>query len=116
MKLIALLLRAALVLLEAALSSGQLRRSICEPTHLICQLVLINREHRKLKYDLKILLPTISKLANRYLLWAFRAKSHNIQLPDGLIAELVDHCNGFTRRSEERRVGKECRSRWSPYH
>ena len=25
--------------------------------------------------------------------------------------------NGFLeRRSEERRVGKECRSRWSPYH
>ena len=23
---------------------------------------------------------------------------------------------GTTRRSEERRVGKECRSRWSPYH
>src|SRR2546429_5422387 len=23
---------------------------------------------------------------------------------------------GFTLRSEERRVGKECRSRWSPYH
>src|SRR2546422_2944687 len=23
------------------------------------------------------------------------------------------HCS---RRSEERRVGKECRSRWSPYH
>ena len=22
----------------------------------------------------------------------------------------------YTRRSEERRVGKECRSRWSPYH
>src|SRR2546422_8825073 len=22
----------------------------------------------------------------------------------------------LTRRSEERRVGKECRSRWSPYH
>src|SRR2546429_3850853 len=22
----------------------------------------------------------------------------------------------FTQRSEERRVGKECRSRWSPYH
>ena len=21
-----------------------------------------------------------------------------------------------SRRSEERRVGKECRSRWSPYH
>ena len=26
--------------------------------------------------------------------------------------------NGFScyKRSEERRVGKECRSRWSPYH
>ena len=24
--------------------------------------------------------------------------------------------NIFHRRSEERRVGKECRSRWSPYH
>ena len=23
---------------------------------------------------------------------------------------------GDYRRSEERRVGKECRSRWSPYH
>ena len=23
---------------------------------------------------------------------------------------------GITGRSEERRVGKECRSRWSPYH
>ena len=22
----------------------------------------------------------------------------------------------FEQRSEERRVGKECRSRWSPYH
>ena len=24
--------------------------------------------------------------------------------------------NGGFARSEERRVGKECRSRWSPYH
>src|ERR1051326_6206446 len=26
------------------------------------------------------------------------------------------HLAGFILRSEERRVGKECRSRWSPYH
>ena len=25
-------------------------------------------------------------------------------------------CGLFSARSEERRVGKECRSRWSPYH
>ena len=30
-----------------------------------------------------------------------------------LIPQLVDTVKG---RSEERRVGKECRSRWSPYH
>ena len=28
----------------------------------------------------------------------------------------VDHLMMLQRRSEERRVGKECRSRWSPYH
>ena len=27
-----------------------------------------------------------------------------------------DVARGETLRSEERRVGKECRSRWSPYH
>ena len=27
------------------------------------------------------------------------------------------YCEGvWSSRSEERRVGKECRSRWSPYH
>ena len=26
------------------------------------------------------------------------------------------NADGDARRSEERRVGKECRSRWSPYH
>ena len=29
---------------------------------------------------------------------------------------LVKDCPGNVIRSEERRVGKECRSRWSPYH
>ena len=27
-----------------------------------------------------------------------------------------DHLTSTLLRSEERRVGKECRSRWSPYH
>src|SRR2546429_7285417 len=30
--------------------------------------------------------------------------------------EITVSAKGFTDRSEERRVGKECRSRWSPYH
>ena len=28
----------------------------------------------------------------------------------------VAYANVWQERSEERRVGKECRSRWSPYH
>ena len=32
-------------------------------------------------------------------------------------AHILFHQNVYeTARSEERRVGKECRSRWSPYH
>ena len=30
--------------------------------------------------------------------------------------EIVSQDSNFDLRSEERRVGKECRSRWSPYH
>ena len=33
----------------------------------------------------------------------------------GYKAVLTD-VSGINKRSEERRVGKECRSRWSPYH
>ena len=33
-------------------------------------------------------------------------QTHNIQTIEYVLS----------RRSEERRVGKECRSRWSPYH
>ena len=39
--------------------------------------------------------------------------SSYIELP----LELRHHMKGLINmRSEERRVGKECRSRWSPYH
>ena len=42
----------------------------------------------------------------------------NNSIPEGRtisIAALKEKYNDFIR-SEERRVGKECRSRWSPYH
>ena len=35
---------------------------------------------------------------------------------DAIIQALEDALNDHMDRSEERRVGKECRSRWSPYH
>ena len=31
-------------------------------------------------------------------------------------AETAEEFKEACKRSEERRVGKECRSRWSPYH
>src|SRR3989442_6435109 len=34
----------------------------------------------------------------------------------GMSIDLPGQTNGVQGRSEERRVGKECRSRWSPYH
>ena len=44
----------------------------------------------------------------------------NEGLPHNFIDDLYKDSRGFlwisTARSEERRVGKECRSRWSPYH
>ena len=35
---------------------------------------------------------------------------------DKQLRELIDKYYDEHTRSEERRVGKECRSRWSPYH
>src|SRR3546814_11646003 len=51
----------------------------------------------------------------------FRFQNTSASRSDGLEeGEEVDGCTGHPRRSEERRVGKECvstcRSRWSPYH
>ena len=42
-----------------------------------------------------------------------RSEEHTSELQSLLIVHLV--CR-LCLRSEERRVGKECRSRWSPYH
>ena len=48
--------------------------------------------------------------AQRPRLAVFRSNNH-------MYAQIIDDTVGNTLvRSEERRVGKECRSRWSPYH
>ena len=36
--------------------------------------------------------------------------------PDAVVAARAAGLTDLGERSEERRVGKECRSRWSPYH
>src|SRR3712207_9281894 len=47
------------------------------------------------------------------------APGSRVDVPTHLRLEVIDaarECPGECIRSEERRVGKECRSRWSPYH
>ena len=52
----------------------------------------------------EVCLNTLESLTSEESLHAFE-KAHNFT-----------SWRSFTDRSEERRVGKECRSRWSPYH
>ena len=40
----------------------------------------------------------------------------DIQAMPSVIVRALNIMKKPTARSEERRVGKECRSRWSPYH
>ena len=40
----------------------------------------------------------------------------NLNGPSEAIDKALGDAERMTTRSEERRVGKECRSRWSPYH
>ena len=47
----------------------------------------------------------------------FGADGESLDLPTGFSdADLQRDFGSSLGRSEERRVGKECRSRWSPYH
>ena len=67
---------------------------------------------------------TSDKFKNRSGEWEEKTEWHNVTLW-GRLAEIAGEylakgkqvfIHGRLQRSEERRVGKECRSRWSPYH
>ena len=61
-------------------------------------------------------IPTTSPLPNNLLI-TVGSSSPSFKKPSrfNLSPTFLSTSNGFLR-SEERRVGKECRSRWSPYH
>src|SRR2546421_10154074 len=42
--------------------------------------------------------------------------ARRLQIQENLTTQIADALMKCLERSEERRVGKECRSRWSPYH
>ena len=45
-----------------------------------------------------------------------REKAKSAAQTGNEVQRLRESCVTLLDRSEERRVGKECRSRWSPYH
>src|SRR2546429_4695372 len=47
---------------------------------------------------------------------AAAAKKATREASEGLVGSYIHAGGKIGVRSEERRVGKECRSRWSPYH
>src|SRR5256885_2901013 len=47
---------------------------------------------------------------------AFLLIEGQVQNSDGVVLIKARDIKPLVHRSEERRVGKECRSRWSPYH
>ena len=80
------------------------------------------RDRRNKRRDLRSLWITRINVAARQngttygkLIAGLRAT--NIEINRKVLADLaVNEPEAFSSRSEERRVGKECRSRWSPYH
>ena len=61
-----------------------------------------------------IILSSISKISLSHEFWIDPVKYHLKN--NEIINAGVFIGDSFEGRSEERRVGKECRSRWSPYH
>ena len=67
------------------------------------------------KVSQSVLFQLREELFDKILSWPEAAYQRNAT---GLVAsKFVNEANvALSSRSEERRVGKECRSRWSPYH
>src|SRR5256885_7555937 len=75
-----------------------------------CALPILSHHHEELQRRSEALYEDLSTRINL----SFGAASHDAlaRFDEQMRAAVEPHVN----RSEERRVGKECRSRWSPYH
>ena len=69
--------------------------------------IVLGPRHRHLLWTAALLGASVTLLADL----AARTLLSPAELPLGVVTALIG-----APRSEERRVGKECRSRWSPYH
>ena len=103
--------------------TGELRRvafaSDASMYHLVPQVVVLAADAAEVAEVMRI-------GARHRVPVTFRAAGTSLSgqaVTDGILVEVARHWrsatveeNGGVIRSEERRVGKECRSRWSPYH
>src|SRR2546430_17197125 len=91
-------------------NDGERDREVTKATHVAEQLLRVAQlmQPRRIGTDLLLL----GRCRHAY---AFLLPEQNSNSLSGLlIFDARPHPK--SRRSEERRVGKECRSRWSPYH
>src|SRR5271163_1870061 len=58
----------------------------------------------------------VSRIWRAFALQPHRAETFQLSKDPLFIEKVRDIVGLYLHRSEERRVGKECRSRWSPYH
>ena len=85
-----------------------------------CRLLVLNREdgsleHRHFTDVIDYLDPGDLLVANKTRVMPARLVGHK-RGTGGVAETLLLKRREDLDRSEERRVGKECRSRWSPYH
>src|SRR2546422_126057 len=105
LKILSVVIAFALWLVVAGSGKSQLATpGVVEYTGLGNELVLVGRPRDSVQVELEATRWAVARLTPG----AVRARVN--------LAGMREGENIATLRSEERRVGKECRSRWSPYH
>src|SRR3989475_10446077 len=83
------------------------------PTQVVTngEFVPLPKTQKQREVDLRLL-----EYADRYGKPRGLSRRSFLMTTSGFAAAMLAMNKVYGRRSEERRVGKECRSRWSPYH
>src|SRR5690554_2695359 len=99
-------------------------KGIEELEYVFAKTEILGLRNAKLDFDV-----TLARGLNYYTGAIFEVKANGVKMGSICRGDRYDDLTGlfgmknlsgvgisFGARSEERRVGKECRSRWSPYH